>query len=278
MQRIFLISISFINIFFAAYQVLHATGARIYIERYGYQLTPKKGVKEIVVTFQRVGGYGVDRNVYQLDKKGTITKEIIYLYNSHSMTITYLYDERNNVIETKSEWPNSSNTEILRSKYVYDNNGNILEETAIHGDGRFAWHNKYTYDKNNNKITFEHTNYAGAKSITKYLYNNNGKLVEEYDNDSKQTSYQYDQQGRMTLKFCHTYDKKFSYHYDKLGRLKEIRDMDHKGFVFYRYVFDYNKDGDIIKISSRFKETDAGKTLSGIADYATIEYKGTFQN
>lgn len=268
MQRILILSLLLMTS-----HTVYAAGAGIYLEKYDYNLTPKKGVQEVIVTFHRIGSDFYDRTVYRFDNKGNIVSILNFNGNKLQATTAFTYDERNNEIERKITWPNSTAAEIYTKKYVYNDIGNILEETAAHSDGRFAWHNKYSYDNNNNKILFLHTNCAGEKSTTKYVYNNVGKLIEMHYDALKTESYQYDQKGRITLKMLHSSNRKYLYQYDSAGRLKEIRDMDHKGFLFYRYVFDYNKAGDIVKISSRYKETDAGVTQKGIADYAIIEYK-----
>ncbi len=91
--------------------------------------------------------------------------------------------------------------QLKESYFLYDKNGNILEEIEYDGAGKVKTHFKYQYDTNNNKIKETELSTTGkVVRTTEYKYNSNNLRTERntYGGDGKLKSkrtYQYDYQN-----------------------------------------------------------------------------------
>ena len=98
---------------------------------------------------------------YEYDDNGNVKSET----NNLGVTTTYTYYDDSSNVKTES---------FDSYVFTYDENGNTIKETV---SGQL--YAEYQYDRDNNPLVIS---YGNGQSI-RYVYDNNGNLIEQYHND-----------------------------------------------------------------------------------------------
>lgn len=168
--------------------------------------------------------------------------------------------------------------EVSRTKYTYDGNGWLLEE-RLYTDGNGFSRKVYTYNADGYVIQEKHIfdGIASAGWTTTYEYDEEGRVIlkrDIYDSDkpTEETRTEYDEQGRVLRRessdsiTTYTYGENNSYtaltelkNEDTVNRLEVTLDPNgnplrkrnyRNGELTSEHVFEYNEDGQQIKVSS----------------------------
>jgi YD repeat-containing protein len=173
-------------------------------------------------TYNADGSYTVDDDslgsVYrEYDAKGRMV-----LADDGDQTTTYVYDDKDNVIEKKTV----SVRGVVRSwtKTTYRENGIPEKEQYYYEDGTPARWNEYTYD--------EATGWVQMIS-----YDENGEKQDEYS--PYVWEYEYDEFGRLTMETKKNPERggtfeKYTYEYDEAGGMCKKTDVTQETIYEYK--------------------------------------------
>ena len=191
----------------------------------------------------------------ELDEEGTETDDIMTLYTAYTANndptkkvnpdgsaIDYTYDNRGNILSeakqvdedltittaytyeptysrmTSKEISSTAETQVYRTQYTYDTNGNLATETtfADANDPNTVITTSYTYNEYGDILTITDP----EANVTANEYDSNGFLTRVY-NPNRQTLYTYDAVGNM-LSTTDAGGTTTTFEYDKLGRIVRI--------------------------------------------------------
>lgn len=180
---------------------------------------------------------------YLYDENGRVNKKKIESEHLGTQLFAYQYDDKGNLIKTAEKRVEKDITffnsmkydqrgnEIenylfdklaFRYKYIYDEQGNVLEKDSFNASGELEEKFRYKYDIQSNKIE-------------KCICNPNGSLRERY-------LYKYDETGKRTEKVFVGADNKVNYtiiyKYDGQNRLVEEVEQ---SSMTQKTTFEYNK-------------------------------------
>lgn len=174
--------------------------------------------------------------------------------------ITYSYNDKGHVNE---EHVKSSDGRINYTiSYKYDDKGNLLKEYFVNPNGKLELKNTFTYkyDDNNNLVEKKHLNNF-------YKYDAKGNMIERYDDENKSnTSYSYDDKGRMLIEST-SYDKTI-FKYNKKGNLTEEISLNLDGSAEHKTLYKYDYDN----MDNWIKETKYKDDIKILILERKIEY------
>ncbi|MFJ1435169.1 hypothetical protein ACILFN_07460, partial [Capnocytophaga canimorsus] len=145
---------------------------------------------------------------YVVEKFGEIQKGRI-----KSFITSYIYNEQGNLIEDNRY--NSDGSLSRKTACKYDTNGNRIEENWYNSDGSLSWKTAFKYDTNGNLIEANSYNSDGSLSgKTACKYDTNGNLIEAngYNSDGSLYAtdiytYEYDKYGNWVKRIMYNNDK-----------------------------------------------------------------------
>ena len=162
--------------------------------------------------------------------------------NTNGDTITYTYDKLNRVDTVKDAY------DIVISKKLYDENGNVLKEIDAKGyisgnDNNTRYGTLYEYNLANLVVKVTDPEMA-EKGITtlKFDYNQFGEKIKQTDALGNFIQYEYNKTGNLT-KVIDECGSATQYDYDKLGN--KISMTDGRGKIT---TFNYNSFGVIVSM------------------------------
>lgn len=193
--------------------------------------------------------------------EGRIVKHIVFdkegyyqQYTQHQYTYDgiefslrkYLYDNQGNLIEIDKYDGYDTNRLDAKIKYQYDEQGNNIEEAEYDFKGNVKnkkiWQYEYT-EKGYQKI--ETTEYyykegKGSRLEDRYLYNAEGKLIAQSSYNQEgilldKETYQYDAQGKLIANHFYT-DK------GELKKMKRIYQYNEQGKLIDKSYYDNNDE------------------------------------
>jgi len=128
-----------------------------------------------------VDNFGGQKNTYLYNENGKLDTETIYMGDGIDEKIIYKYDNLGNLIQTKTN--NYEEQVEFVDDYLYDKNGNVVEQK--HTENGYNFIISSTYDSENNKITQDYSQIGGNAMSTKdrYKYDKYGNIVERRIND-----------------------------------------------------------------------------------------------
>ena len=160
----------------------------------------------------------------EYDNKGNRVSTKVVFNDSLELVGKFKYDSLNNI--THHLEIQNSDTSVVKLKYSYDKNGNILQKKQISQDqnGSYEYFNEFKYDNKGNLI----------ETSTKSEITGSMKVVYEYDNSNriiKETEYRDGQIQKET-----TFDKLFNpisvKYFERSALTKEMQ--------YRKYKFDEN--------------------------------------
>jgi hypothetical protein len=121
------------------------------------------------------------------DNKGRVTEESRMDKNQQLMEhILFTYDDRDNLITEEKKY---SAKPTVKTEYVYDKSGKLLEIYSLEGDVPRYLKQSYSYSSSGNLLTeFWKSSPTSEQSFRKYTYDNNGWLL---STDCYFASYKY---------------------------------------------------------------------------------------
>jgi len=194
---------------------------------------------------------------YTYDNMGNILSETKMVDEDHTITTTYTYEPPYSRITSK-EISSTAETQVYRTRYTYDDNGNLATETTFSdaNDPNTAITTSHTYNEYGDILTT--TDPEG--NVTTNEYDSYGFLKRTYysDNPSHQTLYSYDACGNM-LSTTDARGNTTTFEYDKLGRAVRVTNP-----LGVQTINTYN-GANLVKI-------EEGKTATESGRITTIEY------
>ncbi len=168
---------------------------------------------------------------YEYDSVGNLIKQT----DARGNSTKYVYDAENNLTQITS--PDGS-----IEKFKYDLAGNLI--SYVYPDGTTI---DYDYDKINRLIEKDYKSAEDSASVI-YAYDTDGNRISMSDKMGN-TSYTYDKLGRIkSVRDCN--DNEIHYAYDDAGRLKSITYSDGS-----KVSYEYDKNDNLIKVSSPSGDT-----------------------
>lgn len=144
----------------------------------------------------------VDKSAYEYDGSGHILKEVQYRNDQPQSQVLYAYsDDFRKQIRTDLD-AQGNPTQIMES--VFDERGNIVEIVYKTNDQVLSRYT-YVYDEQNRKVKEEGWEKGRSTYNKEIIYDLQGNLVEEIENNNSIThiqraitNYRYDKYGNMT--------------------------------------------------------------------------------
>lgn len=206
---------------------------------------------------RRTDNLGDAELVREYDASGNLIREshdsgTFYYENS------FKYDLNNNVIEETYK------TDDVYYKYLYDSNGNKINDIIYDDDGSISSETQYKYDSNNNRIWL-YRKYSIGTYEEVYTYDSNGNLIKEklintYEDGetyehTKVYSYTYDSNGRIIEEMTKGEENNqiinvTKYTYDQYGNLLKESQYNSSGEEYNSVSYEYIK----IKLSKSFTD------------------------
>lgn len=215
-----------------------------------------------ILTFEYKFGipekYGKLKNELNYDRNGNIILEINYNSGGSSL-YKYQYDKNLNCIEKQIETKFDSEWEPYLTKYKYSDENLLLEEISYKKNGILMNKIIYIYGLYKNLIEKERRDIEGNITYDRiFVYNNDKRLIKEYDNLNKSNGviYFYDENDQLleetkTIANDISYLKyRMVYSYDLFGRIVYQIGYENSGLnesVGLECYYQYNEDGKLIK-------------------------------
>ncbi len=144
------------------------------------------------------------------------------------------YDERGNIIDISGYF-----MPIDTVKFKYDEKDKLIERHSKDFCTDYWDENThyYQYDENGNMIRdISHT----CGFTKRYIYNENGKISDIYQNDSYHISFFYNSEGTLAITKYYEYDTlRFGEIFDKYGNLRYRNHFNDKNQIVSRYLYLY---------------------------------------
>lgn len=139
--------------------------------------------------------------LYAYDDKGRMIEEAGYNSDGSKLDFTlYTYD----AMGRKTEAACYSGEGVLQlvSFLQYDENGLLKEDARYYGDGKLGYKYAYNYNESNCLVEIEEYDYEGPVSATKYIRNDEDRILAEESYDARGTledrkAYIYDTKGNV---------------------------------------------------------------------------------
>lgn len=193
---------------------------------------------------------GMNRSIeYEYDENGNCTAIRNYSkdYNTEMVT-TYGYDAENRRKKKTEITPNSSSYSI----FEYDNNGDVVKESAYIDDELSFW-DEYVYDEDHNvlKSDFYFPNDEGefrVLTITYYSYDN-GNLI-------KKEATSYNDEGNVHL------NEIYMYEYDEFGNITREEKYTNDSIDYSsEWKYEYDENGNVLVVKSYGSNGYSGKSV-----------------
>ncbi|MBP1644633.1 MAG: hypothetical protein H6Q16_208 [Bacteroidetes bacterium] len=187
-----------------------------------------------------------EKTYYAIENSGEIEKgEFISCHFTS-------FNEEGNLLVEVNDSAHSSSKEI----YVYDSNGNIIEEKLTDSHNTYN-HSKYIFD-HNNKITERYRYDDSGNLIIKdyYTYDLNENLIEinsycteRYFNEKNNYTYYYHEDiiEEMYQDSDRLFEGKTTYEYDSNGKLIEEKEYDSNRRLKEKTIYKYDDNGKLIE-------------------------------
>lgn len=129
-------------------------------------------------------------DVSEMNDQGNVAKEIYTTFPDPELD-TILGPEYNTKSEfvTLSKFNNSGKrialldgkTNKVQEKYIYNEDGKIIETNFYNDEGKFSSKTKFTFERGNLKQSNKYNSDGSLESFSKYKFNDNGKATEAID-------------------------------------------------------------------------------------------------
>ncbi len=226
-------------------------------------------------------------------------------FRTPSTKYNHVFDENGNEVELNEMTPRDAVINKLSS--VYDEDGNLAEQTFINSDGDLIWKTKlsykdglkvdlseydakdilkdrtiYTYDKD---LLIDETSYDGEGALvwkTIYKYNSNGKLetISDYQADgnlSSEAIYAYNETGLLDsityFDSFHGTQTQDVFRYGTNNVLNEITTYDSTKKVIKRVLIKYDTTGNVNKVSVYNIAEKFGTTVNELVEMSEYVYE-----
>lgn len=233
---------------------------------YGRNLVQDIYVSEGIIGLTTTWQYDIHGNALKITTGNAQTKEDL-------ITSTFVYDENGNKLEEKRV---ELGEDFLFNKFTYDSNGNMLSEIRYE-ENELRLQAFHTYNSKNQRTQTEYDNDDNGQieQIITFRYNSSGlqtHRLEDIDNN-----------GAVDFSFENTYNSNGdvlsfvqknsdgslqinnTFAYDKqFNLIKTRRDTDADGIIDEKFDYQYN--------SSNFLTLKTSKLLDGTAKVETFKY------
>lgn len=198
-------------------------------------------------------------NVRKLDFDGNLSHEEKYEYNENGIKIRYVWNNLEDDYKEEIIYKLNQDDEIFESifssdygndktSYLYDDNGNKIEELKYDSSGKLIYKRLFEYNKSGSLIEEKRFNEENLSGI--YKYNDSGKVIEEswidYAGEITKCIYKYDKRGNNTKIICSDSDGKIV---DKvMNKYNQMNDKvrseitDEVSNRYYSSSWEYNYD------------------------------------
>lgn len=182
---------------------------------------------------------------YQFDAAGNLTRKAIEDFWNHSEVCEYTYDSFGNCLKKTYYYDGEETNQCI---YTYD--GNNRRITAV--SERLESESKFVYDDNGNLVEEQYCAYGLYFGTYKYVYNQAGQLVSEGEVDAgtgnyeTAVTYQY-QDGKLVFKDDIANLTKEYYEYDSQGRCTLCTRVYPSMDATYKLYYTYDENGNNIK-------------------------------
>lgn len=159
--------------------------------------------------------------------------------------VEYLYDMDGNKIE-EINYDSSGNLSVRR-KYECDSNGRMIKETSLNAEGNLS--NQYTYEYDSTGNLLRKNEYGWECYYYMYEYDAVGKLIEE-------RWYQDNGTTRLNDEDSASYElyEKIVYEYDAEGKKQKMTYLDGADNSMGSYIYEYDTAGNLTKEISCFSD------------------------
>ena len=226
-------------------------------------------------------------------------------FRTPSVKYGHIFDENNKETELNEMTPRD--TVINKTVSVYDDDGNLIEQSYTNSDGDLIWKSTISYkdgvkvdlseydSKENlkdrtiytyeNNLLVDETSYTGEGALvwkTIYKYNTSGKLdtISDYSADGKlseQKKYAYNETGALDTI---TYYDNFTglqtqevFRYGTNNVLNEITTYDNAKRVTKRVLIKYDTTGNVNKVSEYEVSEKFGTTVNELTAMSEYVYE-----
>lgn len=169
---------------------------------------------------------------YSLDKKGhKIEETMTNPYSTELLITKYKYDNQINLVEKYTIEPGNP-VPLNKSVWEYDAKNNLKFLMYYNPGNTLSWKETYTYDNKGSLI--EISGYEGDGTFS-------NKRICKYDKGKKIENCDYDPNGKIKGKTTYKYDEK--------NRLTEESRFNLNGDLFYKFTTQYGEYGHISETS-----------------------------
>jgi hypothetical protein len=152
------------------------------------------------------------------------------------LTITYKYDQFNNLIDLRICAKNGQEHRKGIYQYTYNEKGRYIEKLDIREEGKYVFRNTYTYDfKGNIRTEKSFDDFNCLRTIEKHFYNKNKQCT-------KTIAYSYDDLNSKKAVKNHI----TSFRFNEKGQLVEEKQYSPKGVVRYAESMNITVEGILI--------------------------------
>jgi hypothetical protein len=165
--------------------------------------------------------------LFGFDERGNLIRKQVHNSKKDKIIYNYEYKYKSSYFVDEDTELDASGKVRLKSKYLYDKKGNLIEKDRYKQGGRRISHILFKYDNNGNKENEEWYNKKGSiYEEKKFFYDSLENMIEEIH---------YNDDGSIGTHFTYSYDEK--------KNLKKKETLYADGNVFERWEYNYDVYG-----------------------------------
>ena len=220
--------------------------------------------------------------IYAFDKNGFLT-ELLILNSDMEMRSRTQYEILNKRVK-RMNYFEDENGLVSYNVYTYNDRGICSEERCYNGEDQLMWSSKYVYGQNGKMLEFTHyLSNGGIVGIYRYEYDVKDRESKQtlFDPDKQAISqyvYLYDDQGRESeyrnQSMTGELSWKLAFKYDIAGNISEIMSCDETGKPVQssEYIYVVDKNPKVVN-DYYFEKSTGKKKLMFMKVYDYIYYK-----
>lgn len=203
-----------------------------------------------------------EKRIFNRDEKGRLLEEIKYYGDDTGERTTFVYDEKDNLVERK--YFDEEGDFQAHETFSYNKDGSLLEHKKTNKEGKIEEHRSFI---NNDDRTIEQHEYnddGSLSSKTIFKFDEAGKEISSIQTtaDGKLISAvttTYDDNGNEIEKqFKDFYSKTVRYSYDDNNRCLTNELFDVNGVLIRKNLYEYDEEGNVIAEQTYEMDTSRG--------------------
>ncbi len=190
-----------------------------------------------------------EKRVLKRNDKGKLLEEIKYYGDDSGERTTYLYDDKDNLLERK--YYDEEGEFHSHETFMYDDKGSLVEQKKLDKEGKTEEHRTFSHPDKETVIDSEFNPDGSLASKTVLKFNEEGKETSSIQTTAEgklisSVTVVYDERGNV-IERQHKdfFSKTFRYSYDENNRCITNEMFDGNGMLLRKNLYEYDEAGNV---------------------------------